>query len=615
MSTHFSNAKGWTIGAHANFQAVTGNSTIIHNHNNSEREDRATVHGRTVRRVIDGDIIFQRVLSSEVLSVNVKPDGASTSTESQVVKVKKMEQTAKLYGYQGKFTATSFEPVDEKAQKKFKEIAKIVLEAAMCGRSALLKQVFAVAESENAMTLIAHDELANGFKFTGQYYRGKEQIVFYYLNYTFMNVVHSLRAEETPRFPVTDRFRDWLFNVKNQTWIYNPASLCLDPPEEECLQPLFYPRPPLCQETPRRLDTTEIAAHVEESLGDVLHLIARVGDWWRTDLSYYARHGLLTLGTVVNCRKPEILAHLPSTPSPEWFCRSRNPSVKVNYSSSGRVDLSFQKTGDVKVELDFGWCIPEKDQHQLECAFLCQSFRFGDNCDDMTDVVYIDHVGFCLQGTFLNDPTNHSTPAYLFVHPLPIDIINNLDCIRYPLPKKLFYWSHNPQGRNAITEEDWERFGVPELSMETWIGTYWKEVRYAFVREHLHSRSCNLDGKEYAYDHGHPELVFGAQHFLPNLDTTLTPFSSADPHDTTRMEDLKDSELLPNTSPPLSTPTSPSTPSPANAPVIVYNNTATVEMASVVNHWARPGFLNKWYNLVSETVTHADDLGFSVAAC
>ncbi|KAK1215512.1 hypothetical protein PQX77_021876 [Marasmius sp. AFHP31] len=519
MSNHFNNAQGWTIGAHANFQTVAGNSTTnIYNNPNLEREDRMTLHGRTIRKVIDGDIHFQRVLSSEVLSVcKVKPEGASTSTESQVVKVKKMEQTAKIQGYRGKFTATSFEPVDKKDREQFKEIVNVVLEAAMCGRSALLKQVFAVAESENAMTMIAHDELANGFTFFNQYSRGKQQIVFYYLNYTLVDAIQALRDDETLRFPVTTRYRDWSFNVRNLTWQYNPASLCLDPPEESNLRPFFYPPPPLCQETPRRLNNTEIAAHVEKSLGDVLLLITGMGGTWDANLSYYARHGLLTLGTVINLNKPKILAHLPSSLSPEWFCWSRSPDVKAKYSSSGRVDLSFRKTGNFKVEFEFGWRVSGKDWNQLRCAFLCQSLRFVDDCDDVKRVIYIDQVGFSLQGTFPNDPTSHLTPTYLFVHPLPIDFTNNLHCIRYPLPEKLFYWSHDPQGRNAIAEEDWERFGVPELSMERWIGTYWKEEDYAFVREYLCLRSYDLDGKEYAHDHGHPELVF------------------ADPHDTARI--------------------------------------------------------------------------------
>ncbi|KAK1221911.1 hypothetical protein PQX77_015270 [Marasmius sp. AFHP31] len=547
MSNHFNNAQAWTIGPHANFQTVAGNSTTTNVYNNSNSE--VTLYGRTVRRIIDGDVIFQRILSSDVLSVKVKAE-ASMSTESQVVKIKKMEQIAEIYGYQGKFTATSFEPVEEKDREKFKEIAKVVLEAAMCGRSALLKQIFAVAESENAMTTIACNELANGFVFSDQY-RGKERIVFYYLNYTLVRLafelldpaeeysqniaIQSLRADETLRFPVTIRWRDWLFNVRSLTWQYNPASLFLDPPTESNLRPLLYPIPPLRQETLRHLDTAEIVAHVEKSLGDVLFLIAGVGQKWIIDLSYYARHSFLTLGTVVNRRKPGILAHLPSTPSPEWFCHSRNPNVQVNLSSSGRVDFSFQKTGEVKVDLEFGWGIPEKGRLQLRCSFLCQSLRFGDDCDDVTDVVYIDQVGFHLQGTFPVDPTNHSTPAYLFVHPLPTEFIDNLHCVRLPFPEKLFYWSHDPQGRNAIAEEDWEGFGIPKLSVQEWVGSFWTEEFYASVREHLRSRSYNLDGKQYPREHGHPELML------------------ADPHDAGRLEDLECSESdipEPETSPP-----------------------------------------------------------------
>ncbi|KAK1215515.1 hypothetical protein PQX77_021879 [Marasmius sp. AFHP31] len=595
MTAYFPSAQGTTIGSHANFQAIAGNSTIVHNYNTSEREDRLTLRGRTVRKVIDGDIIFQRDLLSKVLCVNIKPDGASTSTESQVVKVKKMEQTAGIYGYRGKFTTTSFEPVDEKDQDKFREIAKIVLEAAMRGRSALLKQVFAVAESENAMTLIVHNELATGDEITDWAW-GKEWVLFYYLHYTHSVAVQSLHADETVTFPVANTWEDWSFNPKNLTWQYDPVSLCLDPPEEEVLRPFLYSHPPPSQETPRQLDPAEIVAHLEESFGDVFYLIASHGKR-SNDLSYYARYGFLTLGTVVDCWEPGILAHLPSTPSPEWFCFNHTPGMKASHSSSGRVDFSFQKTGNVQVELDFGWLTPEKDRNQLNCTFLCQSLHFGDNCDDVTDVVYIEEVGFTLQGTFPIDPTNHSTPAYLFVKPLPTVLINNLHCVCYPFPEKLFYWANDLQGRNVIAEEDWERFGIPELSITEWVGTYWEEEKYTIVQEHLDLKGYDLDGKQYTYDHGYPEFIF------------------ADPHDTTRIEDLDYSELHPETCLPLSEPTSPSSPSPTNTPVIVHNNTATLSMASVATHWAKPGFLKKFYNLVSETVTHADDLGFSVAAC
>ncbi|KAK1227383.1 hypothetical protein PQX77_009621 [Marasmius sp. AFHP31] len=544
MSTYFSNARDTTVGDYANFQTVLGNSMTTHYHN-SERDDRVTLHERTVRRIIEGDINFQRVLSSKILSVNIKA-GASTSTESQVVKVKRMEQTATIYGYRGKFTATSFEPVAEKDWESFNEIMKAILEAAMRGRSALLKQVFAVVES-NVMTLIAHDEaaeLANGFEFTGRYWE-KEWIVYYYLNYTCSIAVQSLRNDETVRFPVAFRWEDWSFNLQTLSWQYDPASLCLDPPNKEHLEPFYYPPLPLRQENLPRLNIAEITACVEEGFGDVLHLIVSEGDGWITDLSDYARHGLLTLGAVVDSNKHGILAHLPSIPPPEWFCCSRTPNVKANFSSSvpGRVDLLFEKTGDVNVPLDFGWRISENDRFQLCCAFLCQSLGFCDDSEDVRDVIFIDQLGFRLEGTFHNDPTSRSTPAYLFVRPLPTEFVNNAHCVRYPFPENLFYWTYDPQGRNTIAEVDWKRFGIPELSMKGWIGTYWEEEKYDTVRDHLHSRNFTLDGKQYARERGYPELIFGVQHPLHDMDNSLTFFlSSADPHGTDRIEEYESSD-------------------------------------------------------------------------
>ncbi|KAK1233559.1 hypothetical protein PQX77_003281 [Marasmius sp. AFHP31] len=522
MSTYFSNSRDTTVGDYANFPTVFGNFTTNHYHN-SERDDR---HERTVRRIIEGDINFQRILSSKILTVNIKPKGESISTGSQVVKLKRMEQTATIYGDRGKFTATSFEPVDEKDRENFNEIMKDVLEAAMRGKSALLKQVFAVVES-NVMTLIAHDEateLANGLEFARRYW-GKEMIVFYYLDYKFSIAVQSLRDDETVAF----RWDGWSFNLQTLSWQYDPASLCLNPPNKKDLKPLLY-LPPFRQETLPRLNTAEITACVEEGFGDVLHLIASEGDGWITNLSNYARHGLLTLGDVVDWNKPGNIAHLPSTPPPEWFCLSYNPNVKANFSSSGRVDLLFQKTGDVHVTLDFGWRIPEKDHTQLRCAFLCQALGFCDDSEDMTDIVYIDQLGFRLEGTFPHDPTSLSTPAYLFVRPLPTEFINNLHC-----------------GENAVAEEDWKELGIPELSMKGWIGTHWEEDDYNAVQEHLDSRNFDLDGKQYARERGYPELIFGAQHSLRDMDNSLTFFlSSADPHGNDRIEEYEcsDSEEL-----------------------------------------------------------------------
>jgi len=71
---------------------------------------------------------------------------------------------------------------------------------------------------------------------------------------------------------------------------------------------------------------------VEEALGDFLVLVASLKRRWLTDLSNY---GLVTFGAIVEYNKPGILAHLPSTPSPEWYCRSLTPNVKAAFSTSG----------------------------------------------------------------------------------------------------------------------------------------------------------------------------------------------------------------------------------------------------------------------------------------
>jgi len=123
--------------------------------------------------------------------------------------------------------------------------------------------------------------------------------------------------------------------------------------------------------------------------------------------------------------------------------------------------------------------------------------------------VYIDQVGFGFQGTFHDDPTTRSTPAFLFCPPLPIEYVNGLPCVRYPLPGSLYYWCLDQQGKNQIAERDWEKFNIPVLELETWIGTYWESHQYYLVQDVLSSRSYSLDGRQYAKDHCHPELIQG----------------------------------------------------------------------------------------------------------
>ncbi|KAK1233437.1 hypothetical protein PQX77_003406, partial [Marasmius sp. AFHP31] len=500
MATYFPHAQGLTIGDHTNFQNVAGNA-ITNNYHYSQR-DRKNVNGKMIRVVMDSDIHCLRLQSSKILSVDVEPDDeASTSSKPQAVRLKKMVQTAEIVGYQGRFTATTLEPVKGEDQHLFKKLAKSVLQAAVCHRSALLTQVFAVTESD-AMTMLTYNELTNVNEVASCW--NKDRIVTQYLNYIFNYALQSLHDDKALTFPVTHREEDWSIDFQTLTWHYNPANISLNPPSEKHLRLLAFRFSPLRQDAVPQLNPTEIIAHVEKNLGDFLYMIATDGGNWLTDLSNWAQNGLVTFGAIVQRKRPGILAHFPSTPSPELFCKSYSPDVEASYSNSGRVDLSFQNTGNVNVTLYFALRIPNND---LRVAYLCQSLPFYDGCRDVQHLVCIDQVGFHLEGIFCEDLTTRPKPAYLFIRPLHTELINGLHCFRYPLSRNIFYWSNDPQGRDVIAEKDWERLRIPKMRVRGLIGTKWRDSLYVDVWELLHQKNCALDGKQYARERGYPELI------------------------------------------------------------------------------------------------------------
>ncbi|KAJ8095731.1 hypothetical protein PM082_022838 [Marasmius tenuissimus] len=262
-----------------------------------------------------------------------------------------------------------------------------------------------------------------------------------------------------------------MFNPRTHAWQYDVASVFISPPSENISLDSFYCYPPpLRQDTRPRLDADGIVSCFEEQFGDFLHLIASAGVAKHVkDLSDFARHGYLTFGAIVDCNKPEVLAYFPSTPSPKWNCWSFTADVKANYSTS--------------------------------------------DCDDLyNDLVFIDEVRFSLVGTFQSNPASSTTPAYLFVPPTPVEVVNNVYCIRYPLPGTLFFWCSDPDGQNVIFEENWEAYGIPQLEIITRIGSSWYWVVYTTIQDHLGKKSCTLDGRQYAREHGYPELIYGDPH-------------------------------------------------------------------------------------------------------
>ncbi|KAK1222026.1 hypothetical protein PQX77_015158 [Marasmius sp. AFHP31] len=320
----------------------------------------------------------------------------------------------------------------------------------------------------------------------------------------------------------------WTFNPRNHAWQYDVASVSISPPSDNTsLNPFYCSPAPLRQDTRPRLDADGIVACFEEQFGDFLHLITSLGATSHVkDLSEFAQHGFLTFGVVVNRNKPGILAYFPSTPSPEWNCWSSSADVQANYSTSvpSRVDLSFQNTDCNRVHLEFSLSLP--DRPRLRTAYLSQSVPFAEDCDEPNvDLMFIDEVQFSLVGTFQYNPAKSTTPVYLFVPPVPVKLVDNVYCMCYPLPDTPFFWCSDSNGQNVIYQEDWEAYGIPQLEIFTWIGSSWCHSEYEIVQDHLWKKNYPLDGRQYAREHGYPELVYGDPHnpsitVIEELETT-----------------------------------------------------------------------------------------------
>ncbi|KAJ8074659.1 hypothetical protein PM082_022237 [Marasmius tenuissimus] len=358
-------------------------------------------------------------------------------------------------GLPGSFTSIAIERLDG-TQEGLEIISERVCRELASRRSPLFPQLVGIGQSKSP-TWIVHDELANGEEFTKMW--AEESIaVLHYLWYTQITSLFALREDTTLTIPVSVEWGFWTFNLKTHTWQYDIPSISLSPPNTDIsLEAIRYLPIPLRQETPPRLDPTEIVACIENQLGDFFHVIASFGATRHVeDLSAFARHGHLTFGAVVDRNQPEIIAHLPSTPPPQWRFENRSAGVEATYSTS----------------------------------------------------VFIDEVQFSLIGTMPKNPTS-STPIYLFVPPIPMEHSNGIDSIHYPLVGPLFYWSLDPNGEHMISEEDWEMNGIPKLEVLSWIGASWGIGEYWAVEEHLQTRNYDLDGRKYASEHGYPVLIPG----------------------------------------------------------------------------------------------------------
>ncbi|KAK1223009.1 hypothetical protein PQX77_014129 [Marasmius sp. AFHP31] len=531
------NGNNIQIGDCAAFSNVGRDQVTIYN--DSGRESRwVTLNGDTYRRFHMGEIILKRNVSSTVMTVTVDTQrncGTSQGLRDlKALKVRKTTQHIGLLGLPGGFTGVKFETVDKDQAEELSNIMDRLCREVSSQRSPLITQLVGLSWSERP-TFIFHDELANGDKYIDEIIARDNWVVYYYLYYTQRISFFTLDDDKSLGIPVSPLEMFWTFNPRTHAWQYDVASVSISPPNDDIsLDPLSYPPAPLCQDTRPPLDADGIVACFEEQFGDFLHLVASLGQTRHVkDLSEFSRHGFLTFGAVVDRNKPEILAYFPSTPSPEWKWNDFSADVEVNYSASvpSRIDLSFQTPNSNQVHLDFSLSLPDPPRRRN--AYLCQSVLFAKDCDDCyNDLVFIDEVQLSLVGTFHHNPTRSTTPAYLFVPPIPVELVDNVYCMHYPLPDTLFFWCSDPNGQNVVYKEDWEAYGIPQLEVLTWIGTSWGRSKHVMVRSHLQKKSCSQDGMQYAWDHDYHKLTYGAHCicFSAALETIFMFIAQGDPH-------------------------------------------------------------------------------------
>ncbi|KAJ8079749.1 hypothetical protein PM082_016571 [Marasmius tenuissimus] len=533
MSPAFGSSGEIVIRGKQQFQQANGN---IYNYYLSDEGplgvqrqvyERLTPIQRRFREILQGDIILRSQAYSGSIEMEIEQKLKSTNPfrpriEVKTVKIRTKVFHTELVGYNTcKFTLFTFEPENKGDKEAVAVMWQRIHDALPSHTSPLLAQVFGLCLCDMP-AFISHDKLAHAIGLFTQYHANS--VVSYYFAYHWLCSYKTLKMElpvsktsnnlglnlQTLTFStdvegiqkgVLVEHSHWAFNLGTRSWQYNLISASVSPPMDLYFLNTAQP-PSLHHKSSPQLDEDEVTIWLEQKFGDFLYLFTFIVGWFR-DPSTFVRYGFLTFGAVIHCRKG-IMAHFPSLPSPEWFCHSHTVKNQASYSKQvpSRVDLKFCSPGDIVIQ--FSLRLPAK----FSTAYLSQSSSFVHSTTTPdNDLVFLNSIHFMVTGTLCHDPAAQPTPLYLFVPPIPVEHINGMHCIRYPLPNRLFYWSFDPDGQDVVLIEDYEELGVPELDATLGISSRWLDPMYNCIHDHLLTKGYSLDGKQYARDHDYPELV------------------------------------------------------------------------------------------------------------
>ncbi|KAK1222635.1 hypothetical protein PQX77_014509 [Marasmius sp. AFHP31] len=216
-------------------------------------------------------------------------------------------------------------------------------------------------------------------------------------------------------------------------------------------------------------------------------------------------------------------------------------------------------------------------------------------------------------------------PIYLFVRPPPFDLDDGNS-------SSVHFWSFDEDGQSTLSHNLCQDFGLPttfSISQYPYSVTVsWSNEAYNSLRQYQLLRGFDPSTTDFARSLGFDKNIFqplsDSDQFaqvnheppLKNGASTLAAHVSAPQDSITTHPAQKSSE--PTTSSTRRT----SLPTPPGAETAVKHDAEpestarlSTETKGPSTHWAKPGFLKKWYDLVSETVACVDDLYYSVVAC
>ncbi|EEB89689.1 hypothetical protein MPER_12186, partial [Moniliophthora perniciosa FA553] len=110
-----------------------------------------------------------------------------------------------------------------------------------------------------------------------------------------------------------------------------------------------------------------------------------------------------------------------------------------------------------------------------------------------------------------SDAVKETRPIYLFLYPLPMSILELISWIG----RHTHFWSFDEDGRSRIPAKEWERWGIPILTLDTQYYTTlcsWPTHIYTALRKWQISRGFDPSTTDWAQECGYPKFdIIGAK--------------------------------------------------------------------------------------------------------